>query len=207
VSEATFGVRFRKARQDKKLTQAKVAELLKISQSAVAQWESGRSFPSTGIATNIRKLLGIEVGAPDDGEPAQPRARRQTRLPIVGLPAPGDDERIVIDGGRRGDIPTPPQLDNVSGAFAVYVRGRSMEPRYYEGEVIYLNPGRPPNIGDFVLVTVTEPRSSAQLGYIRQYLGEDLVHIHLATLNPKKKHVVARDSLVGMATIVGSGLL
>jgi transcriptional regulator with XRE-family HTH domain len=209
VSDPPFRVRFRQARQKRKLTQSAVAKALKVSQSAVAQWELGRSFPSAGLAAEIAKLLGIDVGAAPDGEPALARgpSRRGPRLPIVGLPAPGDQERIILDGGDRGEIPAPPQLENVPGAFAVYVRGRSMEPRYYEGEVVYLHPGRPPNIGDFVLVTVKEPGSSAQLGYIRQYLGEDLVHIHLTTFNPKKKHLIARENLVGIATIVGSGLL
>ncbi len=206
MSDTVFRSRFRQARQAKQLTQAAVAAALKISQSAVAQWESGRSFPSTGLATQIERLLGVEVGAAGDGQHARRAPHKQARLPIVGLPAPGDDERIIMDGSTRGEIAAPPQLENVPGATAVYVRGRSMEPRYYQGEVVYLHPGRPPNPGDFVMVTLKEPNHPAHIGYIRQYLGEDLVHIHLGTLNPKKKHLIARQNLVGMATIVGSGL-
>lgn len=208
MSDTAFRTRFRQARQAKQLTQAAVAEALKVSQSAVAQWESGRSFPSAGVAAQIERLLGMQVGAAG-GQPAQARgaARKQARLPIVGLPAPGDEERIIVDGSARGDLPAPPQLENVPGAQAVYVRGRAMEPRYYQGEVVYLNPSRPPNPGEFVLVTVREPGYPAHIGYIRQYLGEDLVDIHLATLNPKNEHRIARHDLVSMATIVGSGLL
>ncbi len=206
MSDTAFRSRFRQARQAKQLTQAAVAAALKISQSAVAQWESGRSFPSAGLATQIERLLGVEVGAAGDGQRARRAPRKQARLPIVGLPAPGDEERIIMDGSTRGEIAAPPQLENVPGATAVYVRGRSMEPRYYQGEVVYLHPGRPPNPGDFVMVTLKEPNHPAHIGYIRQYLGEDLVHIHLGTLNPKKKHLIARQNLVGMATIVGSGL-
>jgi transcriptional regulator with XRE-family HTH domain len=208
LSDSPFRTRFRQARQERKLTQAAVAEALKVSQSAVAQWESGRSFPSAGLAAGIKGLLGIEVGSAESGQPAQTRGalRKHARMPIVGLPAPGDDERIIIDGSTRGEITAPPQLENVPGASAVYVRGRSMEPRYYQGEVVYLHPSRAPNPGDFVLVTVKEPNFQAHIGYIRQYLGEDLVHIHLGTLKPKKTHLIARHDLVSMATIVGSGL-
>lgn len=56
-------------------------------------------------------------------------SRRACRL--LGLPAPGDNERIIIDGSIRGEISAPPQLENVPGAKAVYVRGRSKELRYY----------------------------------------------------------------------------
>lgn len=208
MSETPFATRLRQARQGKRLTQAAVAEALDISQSAVAQWESGRSFPSAGLATRIEKLLGIDRRLVEKGQQPQTRGSlgRRARLPIVGLPDPADEERIIIDGNPRGEILAPPQLENVSGAKAAYVRGRSMEPRYYPGEVVYLHPHRPPNPGDFVLVTVKEPDYPAAIGYIRQYLGEDLVHIHLGTLNPKRKHLVARQNLVGMETIVGSGL-
>ncbi len=208
MSDEPFSTRFREARQRRQLTQAAIAGALRVSQSAVAQWESGRSFPSTGLAARIEKLLGVQRRTGEGGRQPQTRGSlgKRAHLPIVGLPAPGDEERIIIDGSARGEILAPPQLENVSDAKAVYVRGRSMEPRYYPGEVVYLNPSRPPNPGDFVLVTVKEPRFPAPIGYIRQYLGEDLVHIHLRMLNPKGEHLIARQNLVGMATIVGSGL-
>ncbi len=208
MPETSFRIQFRHARLGKKLTQAAVAKALKVSQSAIAQWESGRSFPSSGLAAQIEKLLGIKVGAGGGGQAPQSRGpiRKRARLPIVGLPAPGDKERIIIDGSARGEIPAPPQLENVSGAKAVYVRGRAMEPRYFQDEVVYLDPNRPPNPGDFVLVTLKEPNYPVDIAYIRQYLGEDLVHVHLGTLNPKRDHLVSRQNLIAMATIVGSGL-
>ena len=82
-----------------------------------------------------------------------------------------------------------------------------MEPRYYQGEVVYLHPGRPPNPGDFVMVTLKAAEPSCSILAISvNTLARILVHIHLGTLNPKKKHLIARQNLVGMATIVGSGL-
>ena len=204
-----FPLDFAKLASEEELTQAAVAGALRVSQSAVAQWESGRSFPSTGLAARIEKLLGVQRRTGEGGQQPQTRGSlgKRAHLPIVGLPAPGDEERIIVDGSGHGEILAPPQLENVTDAKAVYVRGRSMEPRYYPGEVVYLNPSRPPNPGDFVLVTVKEPGFPAPIGYIRQYLGEDPVHIRVRLLNPKAEHLIARQNLVAMATIVGSGLL
>jgi phage repressor protein C with HTH and peptisase S24 domain len=160
------------------------------------------------LAAKIEKLTGVRLLA-EDRERAQSRGalEKRGRLPIIGLPAPGDDERILVDNEAHGEIVAPPQLEGVAEARAVYVRGRSMEPRYYPGEIVYLNPLRPPNPGDFVFLTLREPGFAAAVGYIRQYVGQDLVHIRTLALNPKHEHLVANEDLVGMATIVGSGLL
>ncbi len=204
MPDAPFPARFREARQKKKLTQSVVARTLKVSQSAVAQWESGRSYPSEGMAKRIKQLLGIEYQATE--RKIITRDDTRPRLPVIGSTAPGDEECIVVDDVSHGEVLAPPQLEDVKGAKAVYVRGRAMEPRYFAGEVVYLHPKRPPNSGDFVFVTVREPGFQTKVGYIRQYIGEDLVSITVSTLNPRQKAIIERTNLVEVATIVGSGL-
>jgi transcriptional regulator with XRE-family HTH domain len=204
----SFAVRFRLARQQKKLTQAAVAKTLDVSQSAVAQWESGRSFPSSALARRIEKLLDVKYVPRQEEQAVSLRGAfgRRARLPIVGSPAPGDEERILVDDRPHGEVLAPPQLEGVKGAKAVYVRGRAMEPRYYAGEVIYLNPARSPNPGDFIFITVREPAFPAEVGYVRQFLGSDLVSIRVSTLNPKREQLIPRQEVIAIATVVGSGL-
>jgi transcriptional regulator with XRE-family HTH domain len=222
-----YGFEFRRARRERQLTQVAVAKSLGVSQSYVAQIEAGRNYPSPALALRISELLGLNVPNGADEERSQqfvlaegaPRfgfARQQgrmtaaaerVRLPIVGVPVPGDEERIIVDAQSHGSIVAPPQLENVPGARALYVRGRAMEPRYYPGELVYINPTRPPNPGDFVLALVREPHFTAPIGYVRQYLGEDPGEVRLAILNPKRDQRIARKDLVSIATIVGSGLL
>jgi phage repressor protein C with HTH and peptisase S24 domain len=185
-----------------------VADALGVSQSAVAQWESGRSFPSEELARRIEKLLDIRYAPRLEEKAANYRVTggRRPRLPIVGSPAPGDEERILVDDRPHGEIPAPPQLEGVKGAKAVYVRGHAMEPRYYAGEVIYLNPHRSPNPGDFIFITVKEPGFPASVGYVRRFVGSDLVSIRVSTLNPKREQLIPRQEVIAIATVVGSGL-
>jgi transcriptional regulator with XRE-family HTH domain len=209
MAHPPFRVRLREARRRKKLTQAQIAAALKVSQSAIAQWESGRSVPSADRGTKIEQLLGVPfaVAEPDELYSIRAPLRTRTSLPVIGLPAPGDSERILIDNKPHGEVLAPPQLEGIAGARAVYVRGSRMEPRYYPGEIVYLHPARPANPGDFVFVTVREPGFATAVGYIRQFIGQDLTHIRTLTLNPKREHLIAKESLLSMATIVGSGLL
>ncbi len=81
-----------------------------------------------------------------------------------------------------------------------------MEPRYFPGELVYLHPDKASNPGDFVFVVFNMPGFADPVGYIRQYVGQDLTHIHLRTLNPRKEHALHRDGFVTMHAIVGSGL-
>jgi transcriptional regulator with XRE-family HTH domain len=129
ASDPALSNRLRQARLGKKLTQAAVAEALDVSQSAVAQWESGRSLPSTGLAARIEQLLGVDRRLVEKGQQPQMRGSlgKRARLPIVGLPDPGDEERIMMDGNARGEILAPPQLEKVSGAKAAIIEERRHE--------------------------------------------------------------------------------
>jgi len=221
MRDPAYGHEFRQARRKRQLTQVALARALGVSQSYVAQIEGGRNYPSPALASRIAELIGLGPPSEDEAhhafaetvrrftEKAPRRAAtvERVRLPIVGVPVPGDEERIIVDLEPHGSVLAPPQLETVAGAQVLYVRGRSMEPRYYPGELVYLNPTRPPNPGDFVLALVREPRFAAPIGYVRQYLGEDPGHIRLATLNPKRHYAVERKALVSMTTIVGAGLL
>lgn len=220
-----YGFAFRRARQQRGLTQAAAAKRLGVSQGFVAQIENGRSYPSPALVAKISELLGLDLegntGAIHEAhvvEPTElfdpfitagqePRTAERPRLPIVGATLPGDSERVIVDGQPHGSVLAPPQLENVAGAQALYVRGGSMEPRYYPGELIYVDPRRQPNPGDFVLALVREPNYSAPIGYVRQYLGEQLGKIRLHMLNPKRDHLIGQNELVSIQTIVGSSLL
>lgn len=48
-------------RKKAKLTQLQVAEALGISDSAVNQWEKGKSFPRTEFLPKLAKLYGCTV--------------------------------------------------------------------------------------------------------------------------------------------------
>lgn len=43
------------------LTQADVAERLGITDSAVAQWETGRTFPKTALLPKLAELYGCTI--------------------------------------------------------------------------------------------------------------------------------------------------
>ena len=50
-----------KLREEKGLSQAKLGELLGVTNKAVSRWENGRGYPDTSILLNLANVLGITV--------------------------------------------------------------------------------------------------------------------------------------------------
>jgi len=55
-------------------TQTKIAELLGVTQGAVAQWEKGSSYPRVGKAKKLAELYGVTL---DEIFSAKPQEKRE----------------------------------------------------------------------------------------------------------------------------------
>jgi phage repressor protein C with HTH and peptisase S24 domain len=120
------------------------------------------------------------VARPADGDDIRAPARRPARiitaetidlpqdLPIVGTAAGAAIGAITIDG-PIGYERRPPALIGVPNAYACYVRGESMLPRFAPGDLVYVNPHRPPQAGDDILIQVEE-RAGEITAYVKQYV-------------------------------------
>jgi len=73
-------------------------------------------------------------------------------LPIMGRAQGAQGDVFTLEGGKVGVTERPSYLEGIQEAFAVYVAGDSMSPRFKAGEMVYINPVRPPVPGDDVLV-------------------------------------------------------
>ena len=73
-------------------------------------------------------------------------------LPVLGQAKAGYTGIFIGNGEPMMLTDRPPNLVGVRNAFAVYVRGESMEPRYFDGELVMINPMKPVRRGNFVLI-------------------------------------------------------
>jgi len=137
----------------------------------------------------------------------QPAVLERT-IPVYGQAMGGDDGYFVLNGEKIGDLLAPPSLSKVRGAYAVLVSGESMEPRYFAGEAVYLNPNIPARRGDFVVAQVLEGEDPIPRAYVKQFVrmnGDELV---VAQFNPAKelRFPVARVRAVHRIVFSGDGL-
>jgi phage repressor protein C with HTH and peptisase S24 domain len=156
------------------------------------------------------------LGEPARGEPSRaeslpPRnaalgpAVRLGRIPLYGQAVGGADGQFPLNGSLITEIAAPPSLAGVAGAYAVMVVGTSMEPRYFAGEAVFVNPRLPVRVGDFVVAQIAADEGEPPLAYVKRYVGKNEKAIRLEQLNPGKKLGFAADRVVSIHRIVMSG--
>jgi phage repressor protein C with HTH and peptisase S24 domain len=139
-----------------------------------------------------------EVGGP---------VRFGARIPAYGQAVGGKDGEFILNGNRIVDVLAPPSLPGVPDAYAVYVVGDSMEPRYYAGEAVFVNPRLPVRRGDFVVAQIAVDDGEPPHAYIKRFVTRESRILRLEQFNPKKmlEFPVARVISVHRIIMGGDG--
>ncbi|MBE6541608.1 MAG: helix-turn-helix domain-containing protein [Ruminococcaceae bacterium] len=147
-----------------KLTQKALAEHIGVHQTAVSQWETGRTTPDPESAAKIAKLCRVSLDyvlGLDKMESTVDYSEnigKGIRVPVYGYVAagipieaissfdsddPNDWEEIDSHTARQGDF------------FALRIKGDSMEPKISEGDIVVVR--RQPDVqtGDIAIVCIS----------------------------------------------------
>jgi len=128
------------------------------------------------------------------------------RIPVMGVAEGGGEGRSLWNGEIVDYVPRPPVLSGAPNGYATYVIGTSMEPRYHPGELIYVHPGKPVNLGAYVLVQIKPPEEgSPPLALIKRLAKKSATRIVLEQFNPPRQFDIPVRDLVSMHRIIGSG--
>lgn len=127
------------------------------------QWP--RDFPVVGTA------LGADLHFEDEGRPV---LIEQTEI-------------MVSD--TINYIKRPPVLASAKKAYALYVVGSSMEPRFDPGTLVYVDPRRPPSINDDVVVQLRDGNGHdgddrVVCALLKRLIRRTANYIELAQYNP-----------------------
>jgi transcriptional regulator with XRE-family HTH domain len=180
-------------RQMKLLEAVQVAQFLRLSQDEVLRYAGA-------AAEAVPPMAPPRRGRPPRATaPAMPSAAlRGEPIPIRSAGRGGGEQEMFLADGPIGYTARPANLNGVRGAYAIYMVGDSMEPRYQQGWLLHVNPFKPPTRGRDVVVYKT---GDAVL--IKQFVrweGEMLV---LRQLNPQGELRLPRDAVAECHLIVG----
>lgn len=198
----------RDARVAAGLTQDDVAAHFGIARVSVTQWESGKTKPSSSRLPLIADLYKVplddlmrgKILAPPSPPPVKASVAKPNASPPVPVSFPGDtipimghavggvDGKFVLNGQRVMDTFSPPQLVGVSGAYGVFVHGDSMEPRYFAGEAVFVNPHLPVRSGDFAVVQIGgEFEGDDVSGYVKRFVSMSPREVVLEQFKPREE--------------------
>ena len=151
--------------------------------------------------TTTRAAMSIAAGRP---APSAAELMPPPRLPVYGMASAGDDGRFLMNGQKIAEVMCPPHLVGVPDAYAVYVHGESMFPRYESGETVWVNPHVPPRRNDYVIAQLYTDDPTIYAGYVKRFVsfGEDLV---LEQFNPPKTLPFPKAEVVSVHKIVFAG--
>jgi len=124
----------------------------------------------------------------------------QRDLPVIGAVKGGSEGFYFNEGEAKEFVERPANLKGVFNAFALYVDGDSMEPRYFAGELLYVNPNRPITKSCFVAVELSDGQ-----GLIKQFLRRSDDELVLRQLNPPRDLHLQVDKVKRIYRITGAG--
>lgn len=205
----TLGQRVKERRTALGLSQPQLAKRVGgISQQAIQQLEKGGT---SRYLVDIARALGVTAEWLQDGhgpapaKPASTRAREPQKLRVLGMAECGPDGWSLWNGDVIDMIDRPASLDGVEQAYAVYVVGASMEPRYHPGEVVHIHPGKPVNVGSYVLVQRRAKNGDTPRAVIKRLVKRTPAKLTLEQFNPAKTFEIKAEDIVSVHRVVGSG--
>jgi phage repressor protein C with HTH and peptisase S24 domain len=160
------------------------------------------------FATSLRPAASL----PDSPLPAPPRnaqvggpAEFRSTIPAYGQAVGGKDGEFILNGNRIADVLAPPSLQGVPDAYAVYVVGDSMEPRYFAGEAVFVNPRLPVRRGDFVVAQIAAEEGEPPHAYIKRFVLREARNLKLEQFNPKKMLEFPVSRVISVHRIIMGG--
>ena len=106
-------------------------------------------------------------------------------VPVRGTVVGGADGDFTFNGDVVDLVRRPPGLAGASAVFAVYVHGDSMSPRFESGDLVFVNPSRPPTPGcDVIVEMATNDGDGAGPCYIKRLLRRTADKVVLRQFNP-----------------------
>ena len=117
-------------------------------------------------------------------------------VPVMGTAAGSVEGEFQFEGGVIDYVRRPPALANAKDIYTIYVVGSSMEPRYHQGDLCFINPNKPARIGDPVIVQLRDGEHEPIKAIIGHLTRRTADTVFIGKLNP------VGDVSIPMATVL-----
>lgn len=157
-------------------------------------------FDCQGALRSYRFLSGGHGEQALGSQTARKTAFSDNRcLPVRGRAEGGQNGNFVIEEQPIDWTFRPADLQGVNDAFAVFVSGNSMLPKYKNGDLVYVHPTHSLTKNRFVLVETTEHK-----GFIKQFISWQEDALVVQQFNPEQEIIIPREQVLRLMLVIGS---
>ncbi|MBP7251894.1 MAG: LexA family transcriptional regulator [Alphaproteobacteria bacterium] len=168
ASNKLLGERVRQRRKDLGISAEALAVKMRkqsgttTTQAEISSLENGRTKTfremvalAKALEISSNELLGDNIPQPEIkycGKDPKRISQDPHTVPILGHSSILSDGNAAQISEHIGTAPRHPKQEGIRHAFATYVSGDSMEPRFHQGELVYCVSNIPPKTGQDCLV-------------------------------------------------------
>ena len=120
-------------------------------------------------------------------------------IPVRSAGRGGNGQSMFLEDGPIEWTQRPSVLQTVRDAYAIYMVGDSMSPRYQPGWLLYVHPFKPPMRGRAVAVTLTTNEV-----LVKEWVSQDTTLLALRQLNPQQELKIPLAQVRDIHLVVGS---
>ncbi|KAA3510123.1 LexA family transcriptional regulator [Agrobacterium rosae] len=171
-------------------TLTKIAEALQTTTEWLQGADLAATAPTTFSSVDLNAELPSRYSMPND-------------VPVMGTAAGSHAKgAFQMTPGPVDYVRRPPALANVKGLYSLYVEGTSMEPQFFPGDLIYINPHKPPRVGDAVVIECKHNEADGHEGTIGVYLKRNENFVTIKKHNPPAEIQIARSTITSTHKIL-----
>jgi len=160
---------------------------------------SERTLPS-GMSDDVEGPSNVRLSSSE-----APDFRFLTKdVPVLGLAECGSDGSFILNAGGPIDyVRRPPGQMNRKGIYCIYAEGSSMEPVYEAGDLIYVDPHRPPHAGrDVVIQLVAKGPEGEERCFLKRLVRRSGNKWRLKQFNPEREFVLDEKDVAAVHLVL-----
>lgn len=185
-----FYKKLKELRKENKISQRTLADMLGITQQAVAKWETGRSTPDTDTLQKLSSIFKVSIdnllGVEKSLDNAFTTAGNDFAIPIIGTVKAGYNSLAYNEdfGVEYANVHNPKDY------FYLIVKGDSMEPRIKDGDLALVHKQNTLENGDLGVIVYGDNE-----GTLKRFVKSDNMII-LQPFNPEyEAKIITGDDL------------
>ncbi len=172
-------------------TRAQVDKLERGERRLTVDWMVRLAAPLACVPADLLPSVGTTAPAPPD---------RERLIPVRSAARGGNEQEMFLQDGPIDHRPCPGFVAHVRDAYAIYVVGDSMVPMYRPGQLLYINPHKPPTAGRGIVITKTN-----RAVLIKELVRTSSYGLVVREYQPKtREFTIAQSEIADAHAVVGA---